>query len=54
MTISEEISLIDDYLLGRRSNVWPLPEVDEAISVMRVLDAIERSLKTSRVEAVIY
>lgn len=40
-TIALEIKIIDDYLLGRRDSYWPLPNVDEAINTISILDIVE-------------
>lgn len=39
-TITEEVKIIDDYLLGRRNSYWPIPNVDEVINTMKILDNI--------------
>lgn len=42
-TVALEIKIIDDYLLGRRNFYWPLPDVDEAVNTIKILDAVEKS-----------
>lgn len=39
-TIPLEVKIIDNYLLGKASSHWPLPAVDEAVKLIRVLEAI--------------
>lgn len=51
-TIPGEIQLIDDYLLGKNSNTWPIPMADETIKTMRVLDTIEKAIRSKKTELV--
>lgn len=53
-TIASEVKLIDNYLMGKSPTAWPLPEVDEAVNVMRVLDSINKAVNSGSVEKVIY
>lgn len=41
-TITKEVKIIDDYLLGRRSSYWPIPNIDEAINTIKILDAVKK------------
>lgn len=41
-----EVKIIDDYLLGKCTTHWPLPEVDEAVNTIKILDAIQRSVSS--------
>ncbi|MBI2596917.1 Gfo/Idh/MocA family oxidoreductase [Candidatus Daviesbacteria bacterium] len=43
-TIALEVKIIDDYLLGRRNSYWPLPNVDEAINTMKILDTVGKAI----------
>lgn len=38
-----EVKIVNDYLLGKIPSYSPLPGVDEAVNVMKVLDATEKS-----------
>lgn len=42
-TIALEVKILDDYLLGRRNSYWPLPNVDEAINTIKILDTVKMS-----------
>lgn len=42
-TIPLEIKIIDEYLSGITSSLQPLPSVDEAISTIKILDAVEKN-----------
>lgn len=42
-TIAKEIKIIDEYLLGKLKSFWPLPGVDEAVSIIKILDIIQRA-----------
>lgn len=42
-TIAEEVKIINDYLLGIRNSYWPIPNVDEAINTIKILDIIEKT-----------
>lgn len=43
-TIALEVKIIDDYLLGRRNSYWPIPNVDEAINTIKILDTVEKTV----------
>ena len=44
LTIPSEVKIIDDYLLGRRNSYWPIPNVDEAVNTIRILDVVEKTI----------
>lgn len=50
MNIMSEIA--NDFVLGRRADFDPLPDVDEALQLMVVLDTIGKALETCRLETV--
>ncbi|MBU1031866.1 Gfo/Idh/MocA family oxidoreductase [Patescibacteria group bacterium] len=41
LTTALEVRIIDNYLLGTQNSYWPLPDVDEALNTIKVLDAIQ-------------
>ncbi len=43
-TIALEVNIIDEYLLGRRNSYWPLPNLDETINTIKILDSVERTV----------
>lgn len=51
-TIPQEVKIVDDYLLGRTTSYWPLPDVDEAVYLIKVLEAIKKSISSNRNEPV--
>lgn len=51
-TTALEVKIIDDYLSGKTTSHWPLPEVDEAIHTIKVLDAIQKAVSSGRNELV--
>lgn len=51
-TIPLEIKIVDDYLLGRATSHWPLPAVDEAVNLIKVLDTIKKSISSGKDEKV--
>lgn len=53
-TIAQEIKIIDDFLDGKTNSYWPLPEVDEAVNIIRVLDAIQKAVSSGRSELINY
>lgn len=53
-TIAQEIKIIDDYLSGKTISPWPLPEVDEAVNTIRVLDTIQKATLSGKNEFVTY
>ncbi|MBI2136144.1 Gfo/Idh/MocA family oxidoreductase [Candidatus Woesearchaeota archaeon] len=53
-TVALEVKIIDDYLLGRAQSHWPLPGVDDAVNVIRILDAISKAVSSGKREPVTY
>ncbi len=51
-TVSQEIKIIDDYLSGKNNSHYPLPNVDEAIETIKILDATLRSALSGKRELV--
>lgn len=51
-TILQEVKIVDDYLLGRIVSHWPLPAVDEAVKLIRVLDTIKKAISSGKSEKV--
>lgn len=43
-TIALEVEIIDGYLLDRRNPYWPIPNVDEAINAIKILDTVEKTV----------
>ncbi|MCL4416801.1 MAG: Gfo/Idh/MocA family oxidoreductase [Actinobacteria bacterium] len=43
-TIALEVKVINDYLLGRNNSYWPIPDVDENINTLKILDMVEKIL----------
>ena len=50
MTTPIEIKIINDYLTGKISSLWPLPQADEAVNTIKILDAIQRAVSSGRDE----
>lgn len=48
LTTVIEVKIINDYLIGKKDSYWPLPGVDEAVEVIKVLDAIEKSVLSGK------
>ncbi len=53
-TVALEVKITDDYLLGKISSYWPLPGVDDAVNIIRVLDAIAKAVFSGKSESVTY
>jgi predicted dehydrogenase len=49
MTVDEEVKIMNDWLTGKRKDHAPLPEIEEAVSILKILDAIERSIAEKKV-----
>ena len=47
-----EIKILDDYLLGRTTSYWPLPAIEEVISLIKILNAIKKATFSGRTERV--
>ena len=39
-----EVKIVNDYLLNKSNSYWPLPGVDEAVNVIKVLDAVSKAV----------
>lgn len=52
MTTPIEIKIINNYLMDKTSSPWPLPEVDEAVNTIKILDAIQKAVSSGRDEHV--
>lgn len=48
-TVDDEIAIVNDFLEKRRPDHAPLPSIHEAVDVLRILDAIERSIQTKKI-----
>lgn len=44
LTTALEVKIVNEYLLGKRNSHWPLPQVDEAVHTIKVLDAIQKAV----------
>lgn len=42
-TTALEVKIIDNYLLGRIDSYWPLPNIDEAVNTIRILDIVSKT-----------
>lgn len=42
LTTKVEVQIIDDYLIGKIKSFWPLPAIDEAVDIIRILATIEK------------
>lgn len=51
-TTAVEVKIVDDYLMGKTSSHWPLPQVDEAVNTIKILDAIQKAVSSGRDEHV--
>lgn len=51
-TMDKEIELIDNWLAGKSDSHWPVPTINEAVEVMRVMDVIDRAVKSGGSERV--
>lgn len=52
LTTALEVKIIDDYLSGNTTSHWPLPNVDEAMHTMKVLDAVQKAVLSGKSEFV--
>lgn len=48
MTTPLEVKIVDDYLLGKKLNFLPLPDVDEAITTIKILDAVQKLVSSGQ------
>jgi len=51
-TTALEVKIMNDYLSGKATSYWPLPNVDEAINTIKVLDAIQKAATSGKSESV--
>lgn len=42
LTTALEVKIVDDYLVGKNTSYWPLPNVDEAVNTIKILDMIQK------------
>lgn len=54
LTTALEVKIVDDYLSGKTSSYWPLPQVDEAVNTIKVLGAIQKAVSSGKNEVVTY
>ena len=52
LTVDLQIAILDSWLRGNRPDYAPIPGVDEGVEVMRIVDAVERAISSSRTERV--
>lgn len=52
LTIGKEVKIIDNYLTGKSSSYYPLPDVDQAVQTIRILDAVEKSIFSKKSERI--
>ncbi len=48
-TVPREIAIVNKFIQGKIKSHWPLPSLDEAVEVIRIVDAAERSIKMGKV-----
>ncbi len=51
-TIAQEVKIINDYLLGKSNSYWPLPNIDDAVEIIKILDAIQKAVSSGKSENV--
>ena len=51
-TVDLQIRILDEWLRGERPDYSPIPNVDEAVEVMKVIDAVSRAIKSGNSESV--
>lgn len=51
-TTALEVKIVDDYLLGKSKSYSPLPNIDEAINTIKVLDEIQKAVFSSKIVSV--
>ena len=54
LTTALEVKIVDNYLSGKLKSYEPLPEVDEALNIIKILDAIQKSVSSGKSESIIY
>lgn len=52
LTTALEVRIIDDFLMDKNSSHWPLPNVDEAVKVIKILATIQKAVLTGKSEKV--
>lgn len=50
LTTPIEVKLVNNYLMGKIQSPWPLPEIDEAVSIIKILDAIDKAVSSGNEE----
>lgn len=48
LTIPLEIKIVNNYLSGKTNSFLPLPEIDEALNIIKILDIIQRSVSSNQ------
>lgn len=51
-TTALEIKIMDNYLSGNATSYWPLPNVDEAVNTIKILDTIQKAVSSGKTEFV--
>lgn len=51
-TIAQEVKIVNDFLSGKNKAHWPLPGVDEAVQIIRILDVIQKAASSHQSEVV--
>lgn len=47
-TIDDEVQIMNEWISGKRKNHDPLPDIHEAVEVIRIVDAIEESINKQK------
>lgn len=47
-TIAQEVKIVDDYLSGKLNSHWPLPDVDEALNSIKILNAVQKTVSSDK------
>ncbi len=50
LTTAIEVKVVDDYLSGKNLSFKPLPGIDEAVNIIKVLDAISKAASSGKEE----
>lgn len=53
LTTKVEVQIIDDYLTGKIKSFWPLPDVDEAVNTIKILDCVTKAIASGKNESVV-
>ncbi len=51
-TIDREVKILNDFLKGNTDSYWPLPGVDEAVKIIKILDATQRAVLSGQSELI--